>query len=347
VERGKTTARWQRGAAIACGLLAFAAAEVADAQGRLRGDVERARGPRAGERIGAATTAAPPPPENGSTSGSGNPFPGPVISLPEGARPHRAPPGPTSPIVSPVVSQPAPESPMPSPTNVTAGAGSGTRAPPRATAAAAIAPAQALGTASSTGASSSAEAPSTGAGGSRITEIIPPADATASTAFGRESLPARPPGGADAWASPGPCVNVFVRASKVDGREVMSVDLHGDGLIKAAVPPPLAGQLLARAGPATGDARTACVPMALARHLFDPVVNLAAVDPAVRMVRVGERWVLAGSRAPEPVAKAQAPVQLAAATTRGAAKKPTKRSVRAPAKAVKPTPTQVARVHFP
>jgi hypothetical protein len=161
-------------------------------------------------------------------------------------------------------------------------------------------------------------------------------------AFGRESSPARALGGADAWASPGPCVNVFVRASKVDGREVMSVDLHGDGLIKAAVPPQLAGQLLARAGPATGDARTACVPTALAQSLFDPLVNLAAVDPAVRLVRVGNRWVLAGSRAPEPVATAPAPVQLAAAKTRGVAKKPTKKPTKSSTKRAKPRPVQVS-----
>ncbi|MGH7644139.1 MAG: hypothetical protein ACREMR_01000, partial [Gemmatimonadales bacterium] len=101
-------------------------------------------------------------------------------------------------------------------------------------------------------------------------------------------------------------MNVFVRSSKVDGREVVSVDLHGDGLIKGAVPPQLAGQLLARAGPAAGGARAACVPPALAQSLFNPVVSLAAVDPAVRMVKVGDRWVLAGSRAPDPVAKAPA-----------------------------------------
>jgi hypothetical protein len=127
---------------------------------------------------------------------------------------------------------------------------------------------------------------------------------------------------------------------------VVSVDLHGDGLIKAAVPPHLGGELLARAGPVTGaagGARAACVPPSLAQRLFSPMVNVAAVDPAVRMTRVGDRWVLAGSRAPEPVAKAQAPVQLAAATTRGAAKKQTKRSS-APAK---PRPVQVSYHIYP
>jgi hypothetical protein len=106
------------------------------------------------------------------------------------------------------------------------------------------------------------------------------------------------------------------------------------------VPPHLGGELLARARPVTGagGARAACVPPTLAQSLFNPVINVAAVDPAVRMTRVGDRWVLAGSRGPQPVAKAEAPVppagrrepvqivepqpllQLAAATTtRGAA----------------------------
>jgi hypothetical protein len=195
------------------------------------------------------------------------------------------------------------------------------------------------------GSDSGASSGSSGASG-RITEIIP----SASSALGTQASAARsagmPPIGADTWVSADPCVNVFVRSSKVDGREVVSVDLHGDGLIKGAVPPHLAGQLLARAGPAAGGARAACVPPALAQNLFNPVVNVAAVDPAVRMVRVGDRWVLAGSRAPEPVAKAQAPVQLAAATTRGAVKKPTKNSTKR-AKPATLAPTQIARVNFP
>jgi hypothetical protein len=186
----------------------------------------------------------------------------------------------------------------------------------------------------------------TGAAGTtvrRFSEIVPP---PSYGAFGAPTPPtAGAPGRTDPWASVDPCVSVFVRATKVDGRELVSADLHGDGLIKAAVPPHLAGQLLARAGPVTGTggARTACVPTALAQSLFDPVVNLAAVDPAVRMVRVGERWVLAGSRAPEPVAKAQAPVQLAAATTRGAAKKPTRNST----KRATPRPVQVSYNIYP
>jgi hypothetical protein len=137
-------------------------------------------------------------------------------------------------------------------------------------------------------------------------------------------------------------VNVFVRSSKVDGREVMSVDLHGDGLIKGAVSPHLAGQLLARAGPEVGGARAACVPTALAQSLFEPVINLAALDPAVRMARVGDRWVLAGSNAAALAARPQSErVQLAAATTtRGAVKKPAKRPA-------KPRPVQVSYNIYP
>ncbi len=180
----------------------------------------------------------------------------------------------------------------------------------------------------------------------RILEIIPQASyATAGVRPATSRSPAPALGGADPQASTDPCVNVFVRATKVDGREVLSADLHGDGLIKAAVPPHLGGELLARAGSVTGvgGARAACVPPSLAQRLLDPVVNVAAVDPAVRMARVGDRWVLAGSRAAEPVAKAQ-PVQLAAATTRGAAKKPAKKSTRAPKK---PRPVQVAYNIYP
>jgi hypothetical protein len=169
---------------------------------------------------------------------------------------------------------------------------------------------------------------------SRITEIIPPASygAPGSPPAFALKQPARPKrDGANAQASAEPCVDVFVRSAKVDGREVASVDLHGDGLIKGAVPPHLAGALLARAGPASDPdgARAACVSPALAESLFNPVINVAAVDPAVRIARVGDRWALAGSREPQPVAEAQAPVQLAVAT-RGATK-PTAKNEGAPA----------------
>jgi hypothetical protein len=160
-------------------------------------------------------------------------------------------------------------------------------------------------------------------GGTRITEIVPPVGNIARTALERDSSPERPPIAADASASADPCVNVFVRSAKVDGREVVSVDLHGDSLIKGAVPPHLASDLLARARPATdpNGARAACVSPALAQSLFTPVVNVAAVDPAVKMARVGERWRLAGSREALKVVEPQPPLQLAAAkTTRGAAK---------------------------
>jgi len=194
-----------------------------------------------------------------------------------------------------------------------------------------------------------ATAPTAGPGSvnvGRITEIIPQASYPTSGAQARGWSGATPGAlGAAAWSTADPCVNVFVRSAKLDGREVVSVDLHGDGLIKGAVAPQLAGALLARAGPPTGagGARTACVPPALAQSLFDPVINLAAVDPALTMTRVGDRWVLAGSRAPEAVAKASAPVQLAAATTRGAAKQQAKRSS-APAK---PRPVQVSYNIYP
>ena len=113
------------------------------------------------------------------------------------------------------------------------------------------------------------------------------------------------------------------------------------------MPPHLAGQLLARAGPAAGGARTACVPPAVVQGLFSPLVNLAAVDPALRMVRVGDRWVLAGGREPVRIVKPQ-PVQLAAATTtRGAAKKPMKKSSSARGKAATSPPAQVAMAYFP
>jgi hypothetical protein len=168
-------------------------------------------------------------------------------------------------------------------------------------------------------------------------------------ASARDSSPGRPIA-ADARASAEPCVNVFLRAAKVDGREVVSADLQGDGLIKGAVPPHLARQLLARAGPAAGGVRAACVPPALAQSLFNPVVNVAAVDPAVRMARVGDRWVLAGSNAPTR-AKPQSEqrTQLAAATTtRGAAKKQTKTHTKKPTtKPAKPRPIQVSYDIYP
>jgi len=252
------------------------------------------------------------------------------------------PPGPTQVGVQPgsVDSRTPPRGPTPSPTR--AGGPAASSAAPLA-----IAPARALAPAPvSAAVAPSAGAPSTSSGGSRITEIIPPVSAIAPSAFGREPSMGRLSVAADARASADSCVNVFVRSSKVDGREVVSVDLHGDGLIKGAVPPHLAGQLLARAGPAAGGARAACVPPALAQSLFNPVVNLAAVDPAVRMARVGDRWVLAGSRAPEPVAKAQAPVQLAAATTRGAPKAQAKKPVRAPVKP-RPPAIQVSYAIYP
>jgi hypothetical protein len=187
---------------------------------------------------------------------------------------------------------------------------------------------------------------STVTGASRITEIIPPLNAGAPTAFGRDPSSDRTPIAADARASSNPCVNVFVRSSKVDGREVMSVDLHGDGLIKGAVSPHLAGQLLARAGPEAGGARAACVPTALAQSLFEPVINVAAVDPAVRMARIGDRWMLAGSDASALAARPQSErVQLAAATTtRGAAKKQMKRPTK---NAAKPRPVQVSYNIYP
>jgi hypothetical protein len=88
------------------------------------------------------------------------------------------------------------------------------------------------------------------------------------------------------------------------------------------------------------------VPPAFAQSLFSPLVNVATVDPAVRMVRVGDRWVLAGSREPVKIVKPQ-PLQLAAATTtRGATRKQTKQSSSARAKAATP-PIQVAMVYFP
>lgn len=145
----------------------------------------------------------------------------------------------------------------------------------------------------------------------RITEIVPPVS---------HAMPPRPPagwsaapavGGAISAAGADGCVNVFLRSSAMGGREVVSVDLHGDGLIKGAVPAELASELLARAAPPTGAgrARTVCVSPALAQSLFNPATNVAAIDPAVRVKRVADRWVLAGSREPEPVAKADAPVQ--------------------------------------
>jgi len=259
-----------------------------------------------------------------------------VLGVAEGRPPKSIPPpGPTqvAPQPAKVDSRPAPRGSMASSTS----AGS----PPAASVAPlAVAPARSLGPAPvSAAVAPSAAAPSTSSGGSRITEIIPPVSAIAPSAFGRDPSMGRLPVAADARASADSCVNVFVRSSKVDGREVVSVDLHGDGLIKGAVPPHLAGELLARAGPAAGGARAACVSPALAQSLFNPVVNLAAVDPAVRMARVGDRWPLAGSREPQLVVKPQAPLQLAAATTtRGAPKAQAKKPVRAP---VKPSPPAI------
>ena len=347
MERGRVarvTVRWQRGAVIACGLLAFAAAEIAHAQGR-RGDLEGPRGPRGGERIGAATAEPPPPPPPppSPVGGSTNPFPGP-ITFPGGAHPVNTIPGPT-----PVVIQPAPVVSIPGAPGAGGPFGTPTPGPAASSAALAIAPARALGPAPvSAAVAPSAAAPSTSSGGSRITEIIPPVSAIAPSAFGRDPSMGRLPVAADARASADSCVNVFVRSAKVDGREVVSVDLHGDGLIKGAVPPQLAGELLARAGPAAGGARAACVPPALAQSLFNPVVNLAAVDPAVRMARVGDRWPLAGSREPQLlVVKPQAPLQLAAATTtRGAPKAQAKKPVRAPVKP-RPPAIQVSYAIYP
>jgi hypothetical protein len=86
----------------------------------------------------------------------------------------------------------------------------------------------------------------------------------------------------------------------------------------------------------------------LAQSAFNPVVNVAAVDPAVRMTRVGNRWVLAGSRDPVQIVEPQPRLQLAAATTtRGGAKKPTKKSPSARAKPGTSPPTQVAMAYFP
>jgi hypothetical protein len=201
------------------------------------------------------------------------------------------------------------------------------------------------------GPSPSAAPPGTNA--RRITEIVPPPSYAASAAQAA-SGPMRSKqgvlGATDPLASANPCVDVFVRSTKVDGREVVSADLHGDGLIKAAVPPHLGGELLARAGPVTGagGARAACVPPTLAQSLFSPVVNVAAVDPAVRMTRVGNRWMLAGSRDPVQIVEPQPRLQLAAATTtRGGAKKPTKKSSSVRAKAATSLPTQVAMAYFP
>ncbi len=338
MERGKVTARWQRGAAIACGLLAFAAAEVAVAQGR-RGDFEGPR-VRPGERIGVATTVpAPPAPPPAATplGGSGNPMPGPIPQLPDGTPGIRPIPGPNPGGLS--SASPAGAGPAASILAAPATGAAGFAAPSRAATPKSFAAPSRATAGSDAGASSGGSTLS-----ARITEIIPPSGAGTPGAAAAAARSASPLA-ADGWASADPCVNVYVRSAKIDGRDVVSVDLHGDGLIKAAAPPHLAGPLLARAGPAAGGARAACVPPILAQSLFDPLVSLAAVDPAVRMARVGDRWVLAGSRAPEPVAKAQ-PVQLAAATTRGAAKKPAKKST-TQAKRAKPAPMQVAKAYFP
>jgi hypothetical protein len=122
-----------------------------------------------------------------------------------------------------------------------------------------------------------------------------------------------------------PCVHVLLRSSQMDGREVVSVDLHGDGLIKAALPDQLAGDFLAPAAMAAlrAGARAECVPPALAQAVFHHAVNVAELDSAVTMAQVGERWVLAGSRNSESVARIEPPLRLALATTlRGARAEP-------------------------
>ncbi len=348
MERGRVarvTARWPRGAVIACGLLAFAATEIAHAQGRLRGDIEGPRGPRAGERVGAATAEPPPPPpQSGSPpGGSTNPFPGPGFpSLPvPGPNPGGERTGGVGvgPFPGPRPGGPSNASPAGSTAIFSAPAGGAAGSAALSLAA----PARSVATPSSA-APGGGGSPSTAAGTprTRITEIIPPSgSALGAQASAARSAGQSPIGGADPLAGTAQCVNVFVRSSNVDGREVVSVDLHGDGLIKGAVPPQLAGELLRRAGPPTGDARAACVPTALAQRLFDPVINLAAADPAVRMARVGDRWVLAGSNAPAQAARPQSErVQLAAATT-------TRGSSKAKRSPTKPRPIRVSYNIYP
>lgn len=318
--------------ALVCGVAATLAAAAADAQ-RIRDGADVPRGPAAkAERAAGAMSVPPPPPPTTPAifSGSGLPPPGPVISLPGQGMQH-----------------------IPGPNNVPGGGGASTSAGlaaggPAVSALGGSAGGRSIGLGVAPSytipilvppgpkADAAAAAPSTT---SRITEIIPATTQAAAVPSSRRE-PVPPSSIQTLQAAADACVNVYLRTVQVDGREVVSVDLHGDGLVKGAAPPALAGELLARAGaPSPNGTRAACVSQALAQSLFAPVVNVAAVAPAMRMARDGDRWVLAAT--PMPAARAEPPLQLASAATvtRGAAKAPRKP---APAKPRAPAPVQVA-----
>jgi len=334
----RPTARVVGMATLACGIAGWLAAT--PASGR---DIDGGRGPAPkGERPGASvtttqTTAPVPPPPGGGFGASGNPFPGPV-RFPGEIRPMNPVPGPNntssgSPSGGASLAPAGPASILAAP----AGRAMPTIAPSGQATHQIIPP----GPDAAPAAAATTLAPGSTTATGRITEIIP----DASLAARRDPSPTRP-SAALATATAEPCVSLFLRRSKVDGRDVVSVDLHGDGLIKGAVPRERAGDLLARAGPeSAAGVRAVCVPATVARTFFDPVVNVAAVDPAVRMARVGDRWVLAGSNTPvlEPPAQ---PLRVAAATTRGAPKSPAKKA--APqAKPRAAPPQQPAYVLYP
>lgn len=327
------SARRSRALALACGIAATLAAAAADAQrireGEPRGPAAKAERPAPAATAVSAVPPPPPPPAGGGGVGAGGlPFPGPVRLPGEGGG-IRPMPGPNN------TSSSAPAGPnagLASPGQVGAlGATAGGRSIGLGVAPATIVP---ILVPPGPGAKSE----SAPAAMSRITEIIPPTIQSAAVPqAGRD--PAR--SGQDiraAAAATDSCVTVYLRRVKVDGREVLSVDLHGDGLVKGATPPQLAGELLARAGaPSPNGTRAACVTPALAQSLFAPVINIAAVEPAVRMARDGDRWVLAGT--PAPAVRSEPPQQLASATTtRGGVKS-------APKKRAPPQPKPAHWIH--